>query len=158
MKDSGQKSTIRQSYGLGSKSTTTRKNNLAKGVRVEAKKSLSIQDVFKRQIDLRLSQRTEGKESSLAVSISLDSVRRGFSSEKEKISAKDREIALKDFERLLSLKTEQVKKYGQVLSPNSNFLRRHEMVLRLLRIQKHKEKYLKKNRRSLATVVANVDN
>lgn len=98
-------------------------------------------------------------ESSAAVSRSLDSVGQGYSIEKEQTLTHDhdRDSALEDLEYLLSHKTEQLKKYGQVLSLNSNFLQRHEMVLGLLRIQKHKKKYPGIDCRGLATIVANVD-
>ena len=104
---------------MGSKATIKRKKRKVRADRTEAKKSLSIQGVFQRQVDLRLDPNTE---SSSPVSTSLESVKQGYYSEEEQDSALDREIALKDLERLLSLKTEQIKKYGHVLSLDSNYL------------------------------------
>ena len=43
--------------------------------------------------------------------------------------------ALKDVTRLLTLVTEQEKKYGDRLSPYSNFYRRHLMVQQFLQTQ-----------------------
>lgn len=106
----------------------------------EAKKSFLIQDVFQRQVDLRLSSNTE---SSSLISTFLDSVKQDYCFKKEQDSALDCESALKDFEHLFSLKTEQIQKYGHVLSLNSNDLQRHKMVLGFLCIQKHRDKYPK---------------
>lgn len=45
LKDSGQKSSIRQPYGMGLKTTTNRKKQEVRAVQAEAKKSFSIQGV-----------------------------------------------------------------------------------------------------------------
>lgn len=94
---------------------------------IEVGKSLSIQDVFKRQVDLKLSLDTGS-----SLPISLDGVNWGCFSEKEQNSTLDCEYTLKDLERLFFLKTEQIKKYSQALLSNSNFPQQHEMVLGLL--------------------------
>ena len=51
-------------------------------------------------------------------------------------SHKKRQIkALKDLSRLIELVTEQEKKYGDRLSPHSNYYRRHVMVQQFLQTQ-----------------------
>lgn len=139
---------------MGSKSTIKRIKRKVRDIWTEAKKSLLIQGVFKRQVDLGLGLNTE---SLLTVSRSLNSVKQGYSIKEEQNLTDDCENALEDLEYLLLHKTEQLKNYGQILSPNSNFLRRYKMVLGLLCIQKHKEKYSGIDCRGLATIVINID-
>lgn len=156
--DSGDKQ-FRQTHGKGSRSTTKRQKKKTREWEMEAKKSLSIVDVWKRAAELGLEKKhiEKGGEESLSavVSTPLIGLRRGYTDKVN--STLNHELAVKELERLLSLKTEQIKKYGQELLPNSNFLRRHEMVLGLLRIEKRKANFPGKNHRQLATIVANVE-
>ncbi len=48
--------------------------------------------------------------------------------------------AAHDLEELLRLKTQQIEKYGQKLSPKSSYLCRHQMVRSFLWMQLNKEK------------------
>ena len=64
--------------------------------------------------------------------------------------------ALKNLERLLDLVTEQEKKYGHRLSPQSNFYQRHLMVKHFC--QAKKKKLLGQTRRDLAILVASTFN
>lgn len=154
LKDSKQKNSICQLYKIGSKSAINRKKQNKWAVWTEATKSLLIQGVFKRQVDLELSLNIK---SSLLVSISLNSIQCEYFLEQKPTSVLNRKIALEDLKRLFSLKTKQIQKYGQVLSLNSNILQRYEVVLRLFCIQKHRDKYPKINCWSLTIIVVNVD-
>lgn len=90
--------------------------------------------------------------SSSFISRSLSNVKQGYTCEEEhSVQNHASELALDHVERLLSLMTEQIKRFGQALPFASN------LVLGLLRIQKHRGKYPKLDRRGLATIVANVD-
>ena len=60
--------------------------------------------------------------------------------------------ALKNLERLMDLVTEQEKKYGYRLSPQSNFYQRHLMVKHFLSYQKRR--LLGQTRRNFASSVA----
>lgn len=160
-KASGEKN-FRQTYGKGSRSTTKREKKKVQALQAEAKKSLSIQDVWKRAAELGLGKKDKDsnteKESLLAVSTPLVSLRRGYLFQTGEMSPEmSRDRALNDLNHLLSHPTKQIEKYGQVLPPNSNFLRRHDMVLGLLCIQKRKANYPRKTGRQFATIVANVD-
>lgn len=52
---------FRQTYGKGSRSTTKRERKKARGLEVEAKKSLPIHDVWKRQVELGLGKQNIGQ-------------------------------------------------------------------------------------------------
>lgn len=150
---------FRQAYGKGSRSTTKREKKRVKALQEEAKKSLSIQDMWKRAAE-RGSEKgsTTEKELPVAVSTPLVSLKWGYLSLTDEVSPEiSRDLALSDLNHLLSHSSKQVEKYRQVFYPNTNFLWRHEMVLGLLCIQKRRANYKGKTRHQLATIVANVD-
>ena len=100
LKDSGQKSSIRQLYKMGSKTTTNRKKQKVQAVQKKTTKSLLIQAVFKRQIDLGLGLNLI----STLVSTPLDNVQRGYSFVQKSKSVLDCEIALENLKCLLFFK------------------------------------------------------
>jgi hypothetical protein len=76
---------------------------------------------------------------------------------KQELEQNERKKALEELNYLLTHETQQTKKYGSLLKPNSDFLCRHEMVQSFLNIQSRGNKYPGKTRRDLATIVASID-
>ena len=64
-----------------------------------------------------------------------------------------RRSALEDLQKLLNYKTLQIKKYGHVLFPQTDFHRRHCMVKSFLYLQQN-DSYLKESRKLMASIVA----
>lgn len=137
---------LRSSYGTGSRATRTRERKRQRELDQAASKSLSIVSIFKRQRDLGISMKNNEPS---PITTPLSAVGRG-----EARGKMARRLALEDLERLLKLKTEQVKKYGHVLSPQGDFYRRHLMVRSFLWMQEQKDKLPKKDRRGIAGMVA----
>lgn len=131
---------FRGGYGNGSRSTNKRARKMAEGLRNEAKKCCNIADMWQRQRDLGLvvnrleSEGPEERQSAPIIPIS--ELPRGIAaqSDQETQTAK-RTNALKDLTRILQLVTEQEKRYGERLLPQSNFYRRHVMVQQFLQMQ-----------------------
>ena len=127
---------LRGGYGKGSKRTQMRHNKSARDLEKEASKIYDIQALWQRNQDLDmiskansqvgLEQSTELQPNNSVSSIpSLSNISRGCSPplSKQQIHKNQQVEALKDLTRLLKLVTEQEKKYGDRLSPNSNFYR-----------------------------------
>lgn len=127
----------RGTYGAGSRSTRQRQRNKAKALEKEASQSYQIDALWQRQQDLGLvSSQTELASSPPLDNYPLSQVPRGKQSKsKEEIQTQERNEALQTLTRLLQLVTEQEKKYGERLSPHSNFYRRHVMVQQFLQAQ-----------------------
>jgi hypothetical protein len=137
---------LRSLYKTGSISTRTRERKRQRELDQEASKTLSIVSFFKRQRDLGISMKNNEPSS---ITTPLSAVGRG-----EARGNMACHLALEDLERLLKLKTEQVKKYGHVLFPQGDFYRRHLMVRSFLWMQEQKDKLPKKDRRGIAEMVA----
>ena len=116
---------LRGSYGSGSRATVYREKQRQDNLQREASKSYSIKDLFKRQEARNLAHEV----------VRLSEIGRG----KSKDDARSK--ASSDLKRLMELPTEQSKKYGYVLSKNSDFFKRHIMLLSFLWIQQKREDF-----------------
>lgn len=120
---------LRGGYGNGSRTTRKRQRNKNKALEKEAAKSYQIGALWERQ---RVSQ----AEQAVAATYPLSQVPRGrVSRPKQEIRMEKRKETSEAMDKLLSLVTEQEKKYGLRLSPHSNFYRRYVMVQQFLHSQ-----------------------
>ena len=146
---------LRVTYTGESRMTEWRKQRRQNELRQEASKSLSIAALFQRQKDLNLSMKH--RECSEAINVTpISKLERGKPpslTEKQEVRHK----ALQDLKRLLELKTEQIKKYGRVLSTSSCFYRRHLMVMSFFWIQERRKEFPNIDRRGLAKIVASTN-
>ncbi len=115
---------------------------------MEASNIYNIEALWQRHRDLSmnseaispvgLAETSESQPSDVGNSVCLLSeIPRGFAPflSKQQIHRNQCLAALKDMSRLLQLVTEQEKKYGDRLSPHSNFYRRHMMVQQFIQSQ-----------------------
>lgn len=132
---------LKGSYGKGSRSTKKRQRKATKELAKEAAKTHNIIALWQRNRDLGLISKTNsqlglpepGPESESNPSPPDLSVPPGFTPPQ---SHKEQQIeALNDMPRLIELVTEQEKKYGDRLSPHSNYYQRHVMVQQFLQTQ-----------------------
>ena len=132
---------LRGVYGQGSVATFYRKKKAASKWEEEGRKSYNIQALWQRNRDRGLISNTntqsEPSEASDPSSYPLNKVPSGceISRSKQEVDQEKRTTALKDITRLLELVTVQEEKYGERLSPHSNFHRRYMMVQQFLQIQ-----------------------
>lgn len=137
---------LRGGYGKGSRSTTQRQQRAAKALEQENSHTPHIGALFQRQLEMKPSSSSSQKLAEPSLSEPVDSITpvsllsqlpRGdlISKSKVQLRKEQRSQALKDITRLLELVTEQEKKYGERLSVQSNFYRRHLMVQQFLTIQ-----------------------
>jgi hypothetical protein len=131
---------LKRQYGVGSRSTRKRQRMHERELEQAASNTFNIVDLFKRQQDLGVS---------LKSTRSTEKSNPGPRS-KKRIQPGEKNSALDDLNRLLKSKTAQIKKYGYILCPESDFDRRHRMVRSFLFQQKEKNG----SRREMATAVA----
>jgi hypothetical protein len=130
---------LKRLYGVGSESTKKRQRRHECELKRAASNTLDITDLFRRQQDLGISVKSVGDTKKF---------KPGHRSKQSTPGERDR--ALDDLIRLLESKPEQIKKYGHILYPESDFDRRHRMVRSFLCRQKEKDG----TRREMATAVA----
>lgn len=136
---------LKRTYGYGSNSTEKRRRRHQRELGRAAENTPKIVDLFKRQQELAVCMSSRPDPSVTpprAVSQSA-------------LENQNKASALEDLEKLLRLKTEQIRKYGRILPPGSDFFRRHCMVKSFLYIQKQTTG---KTRREMADVVATTFN
>jgi hypothetical protein len=118
--------------------------------------------MFKRQQDFGISLKTT-EPCCTSPPSSLAGLERGESQEEREQKLREQKLweqkreqcsALEDLERLMKLKTEQVKKYGHPILPESDFSRRHRMVRSFLYLQNQKSRFTRKDRCEMARMVA----
>jgi hypothetical protein len=144
---------IRGTRGTGSKSTEKRARRHQRELEKAASQSYSIVGLFERQRSLGLSM--EAQDGTRAVP--LQDIERG--TPKASLTAcqtkeNARHDALQDLKRFLSLKGEQKRKYGKLLTPGKDFHRRHLMVASFLMLQQRKHEFQDRSRRALSAIVA----
>ena len=145
---SGSGDYLRAVRGTGSLSTEKRERHRIRELEKAASNSLSIKTMFKTQ-QLCTSQDKSPNEN--PASQFLDEEDKEEVCNKETIQAK----AVHDLSELMRLKTEQLKRYGAVLIPQSNLYLRHQMVQSFLWMQLRKKTDNPGiTRRTLATMVA----
>lgn len=111
---------LRGTYGKGSRSTSKRQRKSAKESAKQASESYNIMALWQRSKDSDLSEIPRGRPLPLTA---------------PQVFIKKRVEALRDLDRLLENVTEQEKKYGDRLAPQSNYYRRHTMVQNFLQYQ-----------------------
>ena len=133
-----------RAYGSGSRTTEYSQKQRQATLQQEAVSCYSIKALFKRQHDLKLYVKETPTSGAPEVS-SLKDVEHGKSRDPAaKVIA--RCDASKDLKRLIEFPSKQKKKYGDVLSQKSDFLRRHLLVLNFLWIQDNRlQMLLEKN-------------
>jgi hypothetical protein len=141
--------TLKRPYGSGSDSTEKRRRRHQRELGEAAKNTLNIADLLKRQQELGTSMSSRPDPPSTSVVTPLRVVSPSVLANQTKASA------LKDLEKLLRLKTEQIRIYGRVLPPTSDFFRRHCMVKSFLYVQ---QQTTGKTRREMANAVATTFN
>ena len=145
---------LRVTYTGESRMTEWRKQRRQNELRQEASKSLSIAALFQQQKDLNLSMKH--RECSKTINVTpISKLKYGklpSLTEKQEVHK-----VLQDLKRLLELKTEQIKKYGRVLSTSSCFYRRHLMVMSFFWIQERRKEFPNIDRRGLAKIVASTN-
>ena len=115
-----------------------------------ASNSQSIKTMFAAQ-QLRTSEKTPPASENTVSQFLIEKDNKEVSENTETIKAR----AVHDLSELMRLKTEQLKKYGAVLIPQSNLYLRHQMVQSFLWMQLRQETDNPGvTRRSLATMVA----
>jgi len=160
--DEGAGSSMRQSYGLGSRKTSYNNRKNKRELAFAASTSYDIKAVFQQQMDLGISLAIEGSrggvegQEELALrsfrQIAMEELPAGGPGEAviaEEMERKNLAEAIKDLGFLLAKRTEQIKRYGGELT--GHLLFRHQLVHSFFLIQK---KY-KGRRRALALQVAN---
>ena len=136
---------LRGAWGKGSSATEERKKRNVREYQRQASQSYNLSDMFakSREKIARLEQtRLEEGPGNIKSPIETEVIPISsacpllliFQKEQKEIRA----TGLVSLERLLSLVTEQDKKYGYKLSPQSNFFQRHIMVKQFLSIQTRK--------------------
>ena len=135
---------LRGPYGSGSRATLYRQRQRQDSLQREASKSYSIMELFKRQA----AQKTDeaGKV------VPLSKIGRGKPGPTAEEDARSK--ASSDLKRLVEHSTEQTKKYGHELSKDSDFFKRHIMLLSFLWIRQKRENFPGVNLRDLARMVA----
>jgi len=158
--DKGAGSSMRQSYGLGSRKTSYNNRKNERELASAASSSYDIKAVFQRQIDLGISLATEQGGVGEAEELSFHPFRQIAMEELptggpgEEVIAKEKKMknlaeAIKDLESVLAKRSEQVKRYGGELT--GHLLLRHKLVHSFFLIQKK----CRGGRRALALQVAN---
>lgn len=138
---------LKRPYGSGSESTRKRQRRHERELKRAASQTYNIIDLFRRQQDLGISVRSARDTGNLNPDSRL---RQGAQPE-------ERDCALNDLVHLLKSKPAQIKKYGHILYPESDFDRRHRMVRSFLYRQKEKDRSCgssSERRREMATSVA----
>jgi len=111
---------LRESYGSGSRATLYRQKQRQDSLQREASKCYSIKELFERQ-EARNVARQPTDEAHEVTPLS----RVGLGKSVEATVEEDaRSKASMDLKRLVELSTEQTKKYGYILSKNSDFFKR----------------------------------
>jgi hypothetical protein len=137
---------LRGSYGSGSRATIYREKQRQDSLQREASKSYSIVGLFERQAARNRQTMDE------AHNVALSEIGHGKSTGPTAEEARSK--ASSDLKRLVELPTEQSKKYGYVLSKNSDFFKRHIMLLSFLWIRQKRENFPGVKLRELARMVA----
>jgi len=135
---------LKRQYGTGSQSTAKRQRRHQRELDQAASNTHKIFDIFKRQQDLGISM--NDKEQCFKVP-------RAKKVREEGQKERKLELGLEDMQKLLRSKTAQVKRYGHLLFPETDFHRRHSMVRSFLYMQKQKEN-MSGGKRKIAEMVA----
>ena len=141
--------TSKRPYGSGSRATEKRRRRHQRELGEAVENTLNIADLFKRQQELGVSTSSRPDPPFASVVTPLRVVSPSALANQTKASA------LKDLEKLLRLKTEQIRKYGRVLPPGSDYFRRHYLVKSFLYVQ---QQTTGKTRREMANIVATTAN
>lgn len=126
----------RGAYGKGSVSSLRRQRIAAEELAKEASKSYNIEALWQRSRDLGMVSSASTQEERHVSSLA--NVPRGSRPPclKRRQIRKNQQIeALRDLKELLQSVKKQEKKYGDRLSPLSNYYRRHQMVQQFLQAQ-----------------------
>lgn len=140
---------LRESYGSGSRATLYRQKQRQDSLQREASKCYSIKELFKRQEDRNVARQTTDEAHEVTP---LSRVGLGKSVEATVEDARSK--ASMDLKRLVELSTEQTKKYGYILSKNSDFFKRHTMLLSFLWVRQKRENFPGVKLGDLARMVA----
>jgi len=146
-KEGGEES-LKRPYGLvsskPSRSTVKRQRRHQRELEHAASNTYKIADLFKRQQDLGMYIKNE--KQCTKVSPAKKTREKGQ-------EERTRQLAQEDMEKLLNSKKAQIKKYGHLLFPRSDFYRRHCMVRSFLYVQMQKSN-LSLKKREMAEMVA----
>jgi hypothetical protein len=140
--------------GAGSYRTWKRGRQRQRELAKAASQSFSIVGLFERQRSLQLSMPAQDG----TCATPLNDIEHGIPEVpvinfQSKENARDE--ALEDLKQLLRLKREQMKKYGKLLTPRTDFHRRHLMVESFLMLQQQKHESEDCGRKELSVMIAN---
>jgi hypothetical protein len=138
-KGAGKGTGLRSSYSGSSKSTRKRHRRRQRELERASANTANILGLFKKQ--------QEKKDGQVTTSTSLEESRRDSKESR-------RRLAIEELEKLLQSPREQVKRYGRVLRPTSDFYRRHLLVRSFFYLQQQKDTLRLSRRREIAILAA----